>query len=265
MRPDNVPEHYMEGWKAVRPDLTTNHGFRWWPGTVVESVDNIDPGNTGVCPAREGDGLCVAKTWKGAGSAGFPTSTCVVVYFDPADVAAEDDDKLRVVGPVHVGAPFDAQAILRAGFGEAAVLSYAVLRGADLRYADLSGADLRYADLSYANLSGADLRYAVLSGADLRYAVLSGAVLRYAVLSGAVLRGAVLRYAVLSDADLSDAVLRYADLSGGDLRSADLRGARWDKYTKWPEGFDFEAATKPTGHNASCADMTKGADNGHND
>ena len=67
----------------------------------------------------------------------------------------------------------------------------------------------------------------VLSDADLRDADLRGAVLRGADLSGADLRGADLRGAVLSDAD---------------LRDADLRGARGNKWTMLPDGWQVTGA-----------------------
>lgn len=41
-----------------------------------------------------------------------------------------------------------------------------------------------------------------------------------------------LRYANLGGANLWDADLGYADLA-----FADLRGAHWNEYTAWPEGF----------------------------
>ena len=69
--------------------------------------------------------------------------------------------------------------------------------------------------------------------ADLRGANLSGAKLY-----GADLSEADLRWADLSDANLSEADLYGANLCGADLRWANLYGARWDKYTTWPEGFE---------------------------
>ncbi len=44
--------------------------------------------------------------------------------------------------------------------------------------------------------------------------------------------------AFLENADLSDTDLRGADLSGADLKDAWLRGARYDRHTRWPDGFD---------------------------
>ena len=200
----------IQGWKAVKPDLTTRHGFKWWPGTTVQSDHNLNPDNTGVCPTREGDGLCIARTWAGAASAGFPTSTCVIVEYEPDQVLAEDPDKLRVKGPIRVVDVYDAQALLRQGFGISA----------DLHGADLRSADLRYSNLRYANLHGANLRYSNLRSADLRYSNLRYADLHGADLHGADLRSADLRYSNLRYADLRSADLRYSN-----LRSADLHGA----------------------------------------
>ena len=66
-------------------------------------------------------------------------------------------------------------------------------------------------------------------------------------LSSANLSGADLRRARLSDADLSAASLwgadlRGADLCGADLCGADLSEAKYDRETRWPEGFDPIAA-----------------------
>ena len=39
------------------------------------------------------------------------------------------------------------------------------------------------------------------------------------------------------NANLTNADLRDADLRDADLTDANLRGAKWNKYTRWPEGF----------------------------
>jgi hypothetical protein len=54
--------------------------------------------------------------------------------------------------------------------------------------------------------------------------------------------GADLREADLHRTDLSEADLQGANLSGANLSEADLREARYDSDTKFPEGFDPEAA-----------------------
>jgi len=172
-----MSEQRRQAWKAVRPDGTTRKGFSWEVGIggTVQSDHNINPDNTSTCPTREGDGLCIAKTWQGAASAGFATSRCLIVEFNAAQVIAEDDNKIRVAGPVTVMDVYDAQALLRAGCGADSHLSGADLSGADLSGANLSRATLSGADLSGADLYGADLYGANLARADLARADLSGA------------------------------------------------------------------------------------------
>ncbi|WNG40247.1 NACHT domain-containing protein [Archangium violaceum] len=147
-------------------------------------------------------------------------------------------------------------------------LSNADLSGADFSSADFSDADLSGADLSRAALSGASFYRAILSRTNLFRANLSSADLSGAILSGAILSGAILSGADLSDSDLSDADLSGADLSrtnlsGAALSRANLSGARfyrtdlsevvvaspnaelrafYSPNTRWPEGFDPEAA-----------------------
>jgi len=69
------------------------------------------------------------------------------------------------------------------------------------------------------------------------YMIGPGADLRKADLFGADLEGAD-----LSGADLSGADLSGADLGGALLSGVNLIGARANKNTIWPEGFDPEAA-----------------------
>ena len=71
---------------------------------------------------------------------------------------------------------------------------------------------------------------------------LSGEYLSGANLSGTDLREANLRDADLKRTDLSGANLSKAYLFGADLRGADLSDAKYNSETKWPEGFDPEAA-----------------------
>jgi Pentapeptide repeats (8 copies) len=209
-----TPRKLVGAWKSVRPDFRTRGDWRWpFPGQWAEAVgwtEKAKPRGYGKltddglftlgdpCPRFEGDGVCLAKTARGAASGGIPIGTVLIVGYDLKDVLGEDTDKLRV-RRAFVFEVLDGQAeVRRAG-------------RADLGYANLGGADLGGADLGYANLGGADLR-----GADLR-----GADLRYANLGGADLRGADLRYANLGGADLGG-----ADLGGADLGGADLGGAR---------------------------------------
>ena len=174
-------------WRTVHPDLRSSHGFRWpFPGGVA--VAPLPVGRTftrgNPCPGFVGDGLCLAKTWRGAASGGIPAITCLLVEFDDAAVLGEDDDKVRVSCCLVVDV-FDAPALIRDGWCAGADLG-----GANLWGANLGGADLGDANLGDADLRGADLRGANLGGADLRGANLRGADLRYANLRYTNLRGA---------------------------------------------------------------------------
>ncbi len=74
--------------------------------------------------------------------------------------------------------------------------------------------------------------YMIGPGADLRRADLFGADLEGVDLSGADLNGA----------NLYEANLSGADLGGALLSGVNLIGARVNKNTTWPEGFDPKAA-----------------------
>ncbi len=146
-----------------------------------------------------------------------------------------------------------------------AKLSAAELHGASLKHASLVGAVLcgspmAEADLTGATLDGADLTSAVLDEALLIKASLVDAKLDEARLLGADFSecnaegasfvrvdasradfdSANLRNVRFDDAKLSGSGLRGADLTGASLLRADLRGARFDRNTKWPEGFELE-------------------------
>jgi hypothetical protein len=175
-------------------------------------------GNTSPCPEREGDGLCLAKTFTGAASGSITASTGLIVAYRPKDVLGEDGHKLRV-SQCTVLDFIDIPRLIRKGCA-----TNADLRRADLRRADLYGADLHEADLRRANLSLANLRESNLSGANLYGAILRGADLRGANLRRANLHGADLRGAFLRGANL-----RRANLRRANLRRANLRGA----YLSW--------------------------------
>lgn len=66
--------------------------------------------------------------------------------------------------------------------------------------------------------------------------------LRGADLRGADFRGRTLDHVLLTGAQLQRADFRSADLSGALLTRADLRGALYDELTRWPLGFQPEAA-----------------------
>ena len=183
-----LPEGFDSwGIKSILPDLTTLNGYQWpFPGGIAEcDPKKIDAESASACPRHEGDGLCVATSWRGMASSGFPARTLLLVAYGADEVLGRDDTEGKLRCPrVAVVALADGERLLREAGS-----------GADLRWANLSGANLSRADLS-----GANLRWADLSGANPRWANLSGANL-----SGADLRGADLRGANLSGADLSRA------------------------------------------------------------
>jgi len=86
----------------------------------------------------------------------------------------------------------------------------------DLCDADLHGANLCAADLFYSDLCNANLRDAVLWDADLSNVDLSGA-------------------------DLYGADLHNKKLHTAYLTHAKLKGAKYDRGTIWPDGFDPDA------------------------
>lgn len=230
------------GFKFVAADLTSRyHTFSYLDalrtGDWIEAANPTE--HPGVCPLREGDGLCVALTVEAATSGEQSASTAVglVVEFDDADVLAESDGKVRVrrlrvidvFDPMHLirlGLCKDlAGADLRNGYLHGANLVGADLRGAFLNGARLTGAHLFHASLCHASLFAADLR-----GADLRKADLRDADLRRADLSKAALSGANLDRASLYQADLRGADLRHARFHGWELHGANLEGALLPRY-----------------------------------
>jgi uncharacterized protein YjbI with pentapeptide repeats len=113
----------------------------------------------------------------------------------------------------------------------------ATFSGADLRGADFVGATLNSTYFDGADLDGADISETYTKAAKLRKASL-----RRTDVSEADLTGSVLSKADLFEADLSQAQLEDADFRGANLRGANLRGATFNDGTKWPSGFDPEAA-----------------------
>ena len=218
-----LPEGFDSwGIKSILPDLTTRNGYQWpFPGGIAEcDPKKIDAESASARPRHEGDGLCVATSWRGMASSGFPARTLLLVAYGADEVLGRDDTEGKLRCPrVAVVALADGERLLReAGSGanlrranlRGSDLSWADLRGADLGGADLRGADLRGADLSGTNLRGANLGWANLVGSDLRRANLGGANLRRANLGWANLVGSDLRRADLSGADLSTKAAREA-------------------------------------------------------
>ena len=56
-------------WRSVRPDFRSSHGYRWpFPGNTAEAPlpDGAEFTHGAPCPQFVSDGLCLAKTWRGA-------------------------------------------------------------------------------------------------------------------------------------------------------------------------------------------------------
>lgn len=235
-----MPEGFNSwGLKAVHPDLTTTRNFRWaMPGGVNVSNDHLLLGNTSACPNEPGDGLCVATTWRGMASVGFPSRTLLLVAYRAADVVGRDDSrgKLRIGGVVASVALIDGERFVLE-HGQGLNLSWANLRDLNLQNANMHGANLCGASLWRANLRRANLQDAYLRRANIEGADLQGADLQGADLHSAYLRSADLRHADLQGANLQWANLRGANLRCANLQGADLRDAFWSACIATPDGW----------------------------
>ena len=213
-------------WRVVHPDLRSTHDYRWpLPGQWAES----DPGDCAYtegnpCPQFWGDGLCLARTWRGAASGNIPAITGLICGYREEDVLGRDEYKLRVKR-TYVFEIIDISALIRAGHMAGADMRNADLSGTNLREANLTGSNLTCANLTGANLRDADLRCANLLAADILHAILKGANLQDANLVNADLQDATLQRANLQDATLQDADLEGANLEGANLQDATLRNA----------------------------------------
>ncbi len=164
------------GLRACHPDFTSRGRFRWtFPGGWTQANGPFDADNAGGCPRAEGDGICVALTWRAMALGGIPATLVLLVGWKSADVLGRDAEKVRVKRAYVVDALTVAGLLAERRADEEPM---------DLRYANLDGANLYGADLRGANLGGADLRGANLYGADLGGANLGGADLRGANLGG---------------------------------------------------------------------------------
>jgi uncharacterized protein YjbI with pentapeptide repeats len=108
----------------------------------------------------------------------------------------------------------------------------------DLKMIDLSGRDMSGLYLRACNLLRANLKGANLDGANLNRAYLAWAYLGEASLKGTDLGDADLAGAGLEGADLSGANLCGTSLTQSNLTDAKLAGARYDRRTAWPDGFE---------------------------
>lgn len=185
-----LPDGY-DAWgiKTVTLGNRTYLNYKWpHPGGIATcNPALIDTNNTTPCPSSQGDGLCVATTWRGMASSGIPARLLLLVAYKNSEVLGSWEDKLLRTRTVAVVAQVDGEQLLKThGHGKN-------LNGADLRNMILWQASLNNADLTNASLNNADLRNATLNGANLQGATLNGANLQGAYLNGANLQGAYLR------------------------------------------------------------------------
>jgi len=136
--------------------------------------------------------------------------------------------------------------ILPANFSRA-VLNRAAMRNADLSMCIFIEASLVDANLSHAVTNSAVFLKANLRGAVLEFvqavdAVFDNADLTDSQLSNAFLMMTSFVGANLTRAKLESAHLQGANFEGANFEGASLRGASYDAKTRWPEGFDPDAA-----------------------
>ena len=136
------------GYKLVGLDLTTDDHkggrLRYRLGEWMLADPDGRPFTSGDCPAFPGDGLCVARTVKGAtsGGAALTRSLLLLCGYNPADVLCDSGDQIRVSRLLVHPDPYDPLPLL-------------VVYGANFSGAHLSGANFYRANLYGANLYGA--------------------------------------------------------------------------------------------------------------
>ncbi len=150
--------------------------------------------------------------------------------------------KRSFVGRVLENANFEGVVATEADFSRArlagANFHAANLSRAKLWDADLSGADLSLAKFEYTQVQRTDFSRGKLKGVDLGSTYLMEARFRDADLRGLVGLGSC------AAVDFRGADLRGANLMGFKEQSATpskWRGAKYDRATKWPQGFDPSA------------------------
>jgi hypothetical protein len=240
----HMPDGLEWSLRVCRADFTNTRNFRWpFPGNWAEAGPaGRDFTTDDPCPQFSGDGLCIARTWRGAASGSLCAEVVLLVGWAPNYVLHDSAEKLRVRRAYVADVTTVAALLAERKEDERANLSGANLSGADLGRVDLSrvslsGACLRRVDLSGANLSGANLSRADLGGAYLSGVDLSGACLSRVDLRGAYLGGAYLGGADLSGAYLGGVDLSRAYLSGAYLGGAGLSGAYLGGWVRGDDGY----------------------------
>lgn len=140
------------------------------------------------------------------------------------------------------GANFEDANLFLAKFVNAS-LAKANFQGADVTSASFSGAQATGADFHGATIKATGLQSADFSGANFQDTDLGNSSFQNSKLVGANLRGAK------GIGDVLKADLRGADLRGAVftctayyMEGCKLKGAKFDKSTRWPAGFDVAAS-----------------------
>lgn len=175
------------------------------------------------------------------------SATLAVVLMMGGVLAAEDfkgkDLSMRDFSNRNLaGSSFEDAKLFLARFNNA-VLTKVNFQGADLtsasfNQAQASGADFRDAIFKNASMQSADLSEANFQETDLGNISFQSSQLKGANLRGCKGIGDVLK------ADLRDADLRGAVFTGTlyYMEGCRLKGAKYDKDTRWPQGFDVAAS-----------------------
>ena len=91
------PEVTEWGFRVVARDRSTRHGYRWAaPGEWATAPGPINDANRGACPTGVGDGICVARTWRGVYVQGYRCDRIMLVGWSPVDVLGDETDKVRL-------------------------------------------------------------------------------------------------------------------------------------------------------------------------
>lgn len=113
--------------RSVHPDGRSKYDFRWPFKGKVEAPGPFIASNKDGCPSQIGDGICLARSWRGMASGPIPAVTLLLVAYSSANVLGRTDDEQKVrVSCAVVVEVVDGQRLLREKGSRA----------------DLSGADL---------------------------------------------------------------------------------------------------------------------------
>jgi uncharacterized protein YjbI with pentapeptide repeats len=144
------------------------------------------------------------------------------------------------------------------------VFKDALLNDTNWQGADVTSATFTNAEMNGANFQGAEVLRAMFQSTKLNKANFQGVDMKRVSFLFCEMKGANLK-GVKNISDVNRADLRGADLRGANLRGANnfstakLQGAKYDKSTLWPLGFDYENSGAVMAEGDSKDDAPKGA------